>query len=350
MKEQEMISGGGPKSLKIPKFEIDLEEDPYTRWSEPTIYFKEQIIKLHETIISFVPWSIRSIFWMVTKYMEVFSPKTTGLGELNHQLFREFEGVSDITGIPLADVLTANFDMSCLLIEPSIVAIDKTDSIVHARNLDYPIYESMRNDTFDIDFVKNGELVFKGVGTGGSTNSYTIMKPGAFAVSINARYHNDLPGLANSLSRWFMESYNPGSLLIYVGEHANTFEEAKDMLMNMPITSICYFTLSGVEIDEGVVITRDRTGAKDLWPINPNSQSDWAIYQTNYDHWENAPERDNKRAATVKEGLVEIGRDKMTVSKILKRILQKPPVLQYDTIFAVTMSAKKNLFKIHAYI
>lgn len=208
----------------------------------------------------------------------------------------------------------------------------------------------MRGNNYNANFMKGGKLLFKGTVTGGSTVSYTIMKPGAFAVSINARYHNDYVGLANSLSRWVMTSYNPASLLTYVGENANNFEEAKDMLMNMPITSPCYFTLSGVEQTDGVIITRSRTQDVDLWYINPDSKSDWAIYQTNYDNWEDAPERDNDRALNVKQGLKNIGRNKMTLKKMLKKILQIPPVLQYDTCYSITMSAKKEHYETFAYV
>ena len=334
----------------MPRFVIDLDENPYTRWQEPTKAFLEQIIKLQETVISFVPQSLLTVFWLVSMYMETTTFYLNSYGELSNELFLELKGISDITGIPVHQVLAANFVYELFAHCTSIVSLDKHGDIIHARNLDYPIYDSMRDDTYDADFIKDGKFAFKATMFGGGPNPYTIMKPGAFAISINARHENDLFGLANSLSRWFSKSHNPGSLLIYIGEHANTFEEAKEMMMNIQITSPCYFTLSGIEPDEAVVITRGRTGSIDLWPINPESQSDWAIYQTNYDHWEDEPDRDNKRAAHVKAALKKIGREHMSMKKLVKSILQIPPVLQVSTIFTTAMSAKKNYYKTHRYI
>ena len=209
----------------------------------------------------------------------------------------------------------------------------------------------MRDDTYEAQFQKDGELIFVATMSGGTPSPYTIMKPGKFAISINARYHNDLIGLLNSISRYFLNSHNPGSLLRYVGENANSYEEAKEMLTNMPITSPCYFILSGIEPHEGVVITRSRTGADDIWPINPDSKLDWVVYQTNYDHWVSpAPEMDNNRAAMTRKFLDQIGRDKMDIKKIMKKVLQIPPVLRESTVFAVAMSAKKSYYKTYRYL
>ena len=38
---------------------------------------------------------------------------------------------------------------------------------------------------------------------------------------------------------------------------------------------------------EGIVITRNRTGAANLWPLASSSSGpgSWYVLQTNYDHW-----------------------------------------------------------------
>jgi len=272
-------------------------------------------------------------------------------GEMNNELFRELQGIAEITEIPVYEIMVSNFIYELFAHCTSIISIDHNGEIIHGRNLDYPIFDSMRDDTYDAHFMKNGELEFYATLSGGSPSPYTLMKPGKFAISINARYHNTLPGLANSLTRYFLNSQNPGSMIKYVGEHANSFKEAKEMLMTLPLTSPCYFTISGTEPHEGAIITRSRSGVDDLWNINPDSKIDWAIYQTNYDHWiSQAPDRDHKRAASAKQSLKDLGVKNMNIKKIIKKVLQVPPVMQKETIFAVAMSAKRGIYKTYRYI
>ena len=330
---------------------INLDLDPYERWKAPTEHFKTQILILHNTIMGYVPWFIEGLFWIAAKIMEYRTQSLTNYGELSNGLFREIQGMADILEVPVHQVMVSNFIYELFAHCTSVISIDHNGEIIHARNMDYPIFDSMRDDTYEADFYRNGELVFKATTNGGGFNTYTIMKPGKFAVSINARHEDSITGVAKSLIRYFSNAHNPGTLLRYVGENANSFEEAKEMLMNLQITSPCYYTLSGIEPHEGVIITRSRSETLDLWPINPDSKVDWTIYQTNYDHWISpAPKVDNNRAASAKASLEKIGSKDMNIKKLVKKVLQIPPVYQESTIFSVAMSAKRNLYKTYRYI
>mmetsp|Transcript_3216 Transcript_3216/g.3842 ORF Transcript_3216/g.3842 Transcript_3216/m.3842 type:complete len:378 (+) Transcript_3216:18-1151(+) len=338
------------KTYNVPQFDINLDLNPFDRWREPTEKFIDQIHVVHKTILSFIPWTVRAIFWVTVQIMENRHSYPGTLGELTDTLYMEFKGMANITGLPVYEVMATNFVYELLSHCTSIISLDHDGDIIHARNNDYPIYKSLKDDTFEAHFHKNGELIFKATMSGGSPCPYTVMKPGKFGISINARYQNTFLGVFRSMFRYFTSAYNPGSLAKYVGEHANSYEEAKEMLMNMQLTSPCYFILSGVEPNEGVIITRRRDGADDLWYINPDSKLNWSIYQTNYDHWvEPAPERDEERAASTKNALESLGTNKMNSKRLIK-ILQKPPVMRESTIYAVSMSAKKNYYKTYRYI
>ncbi len=51
--------------------------------------------------------------------------------------------------------------------------------------------------------------------------------------------------------------------------------------------------VSGVNAGEGVVISRNRTGAANVWPLwssaNNTGPGSWYVLQTNYDHTKGAP-------------------------------------------------------------
>ena len=57
--------------------------------------------------------------------------------------------------------------------------------------------------------------------------------------------------------------------------HLQTLEEAEDFqdavmrLAKIPIITGVYYIVGGVRAGEGAVITRDRTGPADIWPLTP---------------------------------------------------------------------------------
>lgn len=123
------------------------------------------------------------------------------------------------------------------------------------------------------------------------------------------------------------------------------------MLISSQITAPVYYTISGTVENEGAIITRDRTGAADVWLVNSQSPTDWAIVQTNYDHWISpAPLMDKDRADSARHSLNELSSSKLNESSILTEVLQRPPVFNQGTIYSTVMSAKKSLISSVRYI
>lgn len=52
-------------------------------------------------------------------------------------------------------------------------------------------------------------------------------------------------------------------------EEAQDFEDAVMRLSKIPIITGVYYIVGGVRAGEGVVITRDRDGPVDIWPLEP---------------------------------------------------------------------------------
>lgn len=52
-------------------------------------------------------------------------------------------------------------------------------------------------------------------------------------------------------------------------EAAVDFQDAVVRLAKVPIITDVYYILGGVNAGEGVVITRDRQGSADIWPLDP---------------------------------------------------------------------------------
>jgi hypothetical protein len=282
--------------------------------------------------------------------MESQSQEGSSLNELNIERYMEFKGIAEVLDVPVYEVMLCNFEYELFAYCTSIVAHDRNGEIVHGRNMDYPLFEYMKDLTYTADFYVNGKMIFRADMFAGYAGVFTGMKPGKFAISINERYVGSTFGLFRNLYRWVFGTYSPATLLKHTLEVAESYQEAKDMLINIPVTAPVYLTISGVNPDEGAVITRDRSGAANVWLINHNSPTDWAIYQTNHDHWiRPAPYSDNNRANTAKTVLSRIGNGKL-INEDMLMILQKSPIFNEETIYSTVMRAKNDYMKTYRYI
>lgn len=52
-------------------------------------------------------------------------------------------------------------------------------------------------------------------------------------------------------------------------EEAEDFQDALMRLSKIPIITGVYYIVGGVRAGEGAVITRDRNGPVDIWPLEP---------------------------------------------------------------------------------
>ena len=133
------------------------------------------------------------------------------------------------------------------------------------------------------------------------------MKPGCFAVSLNARYPDMQPNFCSKLvasclrfedkefvalsitSAWkracsavTFHGWSGGSLIRLTLEKANSYESARDIFSSSRMLVPCYFILSGSKYCEGIIIARG------LEPTNTKClilEEHKALVQTNVD-WE----------------------------------------------------------------
>eukprot|EP00344_Euplotes_crassus_P005325 CAMPEP_0197004484 /NCGR_PEP_ID=MMETSP1380-20130617/23210_1 /TAXON_ID=5936 /ORGANISM="Euplotes crassus, Strain CT5" /LENGTH=336 /DNA_ID=CAMNT_0042423291 /DNA_START=205 /DNA_END=1213 /DNA_ORIENTATION=+ len=305
------------------------------------MYFKSHILVVQKTILDNVPGILEKFFWGFSKFMEFRTQGMNGKLSLIDENFLEHKGISEILGIPTHHVMLTNFAYELFAYCTSIVAHDKNGEIIHARNMDYPLYQSMQNLTYTADFFDNGEFLFRSTMFAGYTGVFTAMKPGKFAISINERHTKTAMGIGVNILRFITGSYSPASLLKYTCRYAQSYNEAKEILSKYPLTAPVYLIVSGTEVDQGAIISRDRSGAADIWLINNHSTADWVIVQTNYDHWiKPSPASDKERANTAYHHLKNIGRSELDKENIVTDVLQIPQILNRGTIYSTVMQAK----------
>ena len=102
----------------------------------------------------------------------------------------------------------------------------------------------------------------------GYTGVLQVMAPGRFSAALNQAPMRNPTGLfyadwaANRRRVWKMPHPTPGHLLRAVAEEAKSFDEAKQMLTERPMSTPAIFTVAGLSPKETVVIERTEIEAR----------------------------------------------------------------------------------------
>ncbi|XP_064005788.1 N-acylethanolamine-hydrolyzing acid amidase isoform X2 [Pogoniulus pusillus] len=210
---------------------------------------------------------------------EVIRPLAAELELFMPQPFAgEILGICKALGISLGDGVLLNFAYESTAFCTSIVAQDTKGNIYHGRNLDYDFVDILSKITIDVRFLKSGQTLSK----------------------------------------------------------AEDFQSAVLRLAGIPIIAEVYYIVGGVSPKEGMVITRNRRGPADLWPLDPLGGA-WFRVETNYDHWTTPPPFDDRRTPAIK-ALNATGQQNINFETLFK-VLSVKPVLNNNTVYTTVMSA-----------
>ncbi|TWW61551.1 N-acylethanolamine-hydrolyzing acid amidase [Takifugu flavidus] len=275
-----------------PTLNISLDEDPEVRWDPLIKAFDVEYLKkaAAEIIDSTVPKWVHHAIKPVVLALEKYIPQPYA---------GEIRGLASHFGDSLSDVIILNFAYEISAFCTSIVAQDKNGSVYHGRNLDYP-HPVLRNMTLNAVFLKDGKVVYQGTSFAGYVGLWTAQSPDKFTVSGDQRGSEHWWNWWKNVVSALLLRRSPVSwLLRETLEEAQDFQDAVLRLSKIPIITGVYYIVGGVRAGEGVVITRDRNGPVDIWPLEPVS-GEWFRVETNFDHWLPPPARDHRReAATV---------------------------------------------------
>ncbi|XP_006784890.1 N-acylethanolamine-hydrolyzing acid amidase-like [Neolamprologus brichardi] len=185
---------------------------------------------------------------------------------------------------------------------------------------------------FDIDYVNKAavEVIdYVGLWTGQSPNKFTVS--------------GDQRGTEHWYNWWknivsaFLYKRSPVSWLVRETlEEAEDFQDAVMRLSKVPIITGVYYIVGGVRAGEGVVITRDREGPADIWPLE-TAKGGWFRVETNFDHWLPPPAKDHRREAANK-ALNATGQAHINMNT-LYQVLSLNPVCNGITVYTTVMSA-----------
>lgn len=141
----------------------------------------------------------------------------------------------------------------------SIIAKMANGTIIHHRNMDFDNTSNLRKITFNAKFQRGGEPIFDCVLFAGTLGTYTGVKPGKFAVSINQKSEgiSQVNMFENLIMTFF--GYDELSWLIRdVLMTCDSYDCALARFSSETISSVGYIVLSGIKNNEGTIIIRNR--------------------------------------------------------------------------------------------
>ncbi|XP_069043503.1 N-acylethanolamine-hydrolyzing acid amidase-like [Lepisosteus oculatus] len=321
------LSGVCTGDISAPVFNLSLDLPPEERWlSIVNHYDKDYFRKAATAIIeSVIPKWVHHAITPAVDALEKYIPQPYA---------GEIRGVSSGFGISLADVILLNFAYEITAFCTSVVAQDTKGNIFHGRNLDYPHGDILKNITVDILYVRNEQVVYRGTTFTGYVGLWTGQSAKKFTISGDERAQGFW--WENFIAAFLMR-YSPVSWLVRKTlEDAEDFQDAVLRLSKIPIISDVYYIVAGVQPGEGVVVTRNRRGPADIWPLDPiNGQ--WYRVETNYDHWTTPPPFDDRRTPAIK-ALNATGQAHINMDTLYE-VLSVKPVCNMLTIYTTVMSA-----------
>ncbi|XP_013877424.1 N-acylethanolamine-hydrolyzing acid amidase [Austrofundulus limnaeus] len=315
--------------LAPPTLEINLDDKAEVRWMPlKTAYDVDYLNKVAAEIVdSTVPKWVHKAVIPIVKALERYVPQPYA---------GEIRGLSSFLGGNLVDVILLNFAYEVTAFCTSILAQDKRGNVYHGRNLDYQ-HPSLKNLTVNLIFRKNGKVAYFGTSFAGYVGLWTGQSPYKFSVSGDQRGTDRWWNWWKNFVSAFLLRRSPVSWLLREAlEEAEDFQDAVMRLSKTPLIAGVYYIVGGARAGEGVVITRDRAGPVDIWPLDP-LHGGWYRVETNYDHWRPTPPLDHRREVASK-ALNNTGQANINMDQ-LYQVLTMDPVCNGMTIYTTLMSA-----------
>ncbi|CAJ0568363.1 unnamed protein product, partial [Mesorhabditis spiculigera] len=276
----------------VPWFNIDLDADPSQRWVQIAKRYKQDIHGLIQVLVDF----ITPIFPGALDFVDGVFAET--IEKFQSPYREELISISQTADIPIGQVVLYNIFYEIFTVCTSIVGQDASNDMYHSRNLDFGLFlgwnytkheweisQHLRKMILNVNWIKDGKVLYKSNHFAGYIGIYNALKPGKFSLTANERFMAD--GGLVGIIKWLLDEEPNGKWMTTLAretmENANTYAEAKDRLMNVPMLSPVYYILGGVNPWEGAIITRALNGTDLLTELDPHSPNGWYLLQTNYD-------------------------------------------------------------------
>ncbi|CAF4624720.1 unnamed protein product [Rotaria sp. Silwood1] len=268
----------------------------------------------------------------------------------------EMKGISQATGLPLGEIVLYNIFYEASALCTSMVAQDQYGNVFHVRNLDFGVFvgwdmsnntwiltEKLRTLIAQINFTRNGEVLYKTTTFAGFIGVLTGLKPNVFSVSVNSRTSFD--GGYAGLIEWIFNINRNQSFITFAIRDMLTKAESFDVVVNYlsetELLAPCYYIVGGPKPKQGVVITRERTKVVNITRMGQDNL--WFVIETNYDNWKKQPFFDDRLTPCIKCMKIK-GQDHVTFESLFN-VLSSRPMLNALTVYSTLMELSTGRYE-----
>jgi len=288
----------------VPWYTISLDDPPETRWNKVAGDYATRIttlIKVMKEVVTGL-FGPNLIEW-VDNNMGAWDKK------LPEPYATEIASISNVTGIPLGEIVLYNIFYEVFTVCTSIVAQDNDNKLYHARNLDFGLFigwdvnthdwavtEKLRDIIININWTRGGQTVYKSVNFAGYIGIYNGVKQNGFTITANERF--SLNGGYLGIIQWLMDNSTASLMSLLVREtfeQVDTYQDAVTKLSITPIMAPVYYIVGGKNSGEGQIIVRARSGVDGTVSLNLTDPNGWYVLETNYDPWKKPLYLDDRR-------------------------------------------------------
>jgi hypothetical protein len=308
------------------EYVIDLDVRPALRYIEIMLEYRDLMLQVYEGIKA----RVNEKLWKTIA--EAY--KTIAITRYR-EYAEEIAGMAYILNISAADYYVLNCFYEIIVMCTSIVARDKNNKPVLARNFDFIFPEVLRMVHIDVVYMKEGAVVAKCGNIAGYTGVFTCLKPYAFAAAINAR---PIGNIEDFITRLLAGRILTTWLLREAVLKSPNYGEALKLVTRAQTVTGSYIILAGMKENEGAVITRARDS---VFSVRKLSNETWYLAKCNSD--DNVT--NDTRTNWVNNKMKELGQANIDLDVLKNDVLLKPPLFGSFTISTIMMSPSNGYYK-----
>jgi hypothetical protein len=174
-----MVCGQENQST-IPTFKIDLSLPPQQRFVHVAKHYSKELVAVIDYVeaeIGFFGALVAQFVWGFDLLIPPFQPDR----------YNEIKGFMGAIGVPLWKGMAMNYIYEYGAWCTSIVARQEDGTIIHGRNLDFPLTPFLRNMTYKAEFYDGEHYRYEAMMFAGHMGVFTGFKKGGFSISENER-------------------------------------------------------------------------------------------------------------------------------------------------------------------
>lgn len=333
----------------VPQYVLNLDLPPTQRWSALFVQqpqFKKDVIAIVDAVTMLMPAYVQQDVSFVGQAL---------LSRLDAEFQGEVASIATAVGVPSAYIAIAQlaYELSdCTSIVGNVAG---ANDVHHWRNLDFGaglgFTDTLRDMLVHVLVQQNGTTVFHLQTFSGFVGVLTGMKPGVFSVTINTRFLSRNPfAVWQSIIDQVLthpKAYMPAHLTRHTLMSATSYAAAVQALATTPILGAVYYTVGGINANEGRILARSQNSLPHFVPIGSQPGALWPfVLQTNYDWWNGTvPFFDDRQDAGV-NAMNHLGQANANLMGVIVNVLGLRPTLNQLTTVSVGMHVRSGTFTV----